>query len=114
LGQTRESGTPDALLGLARADADDQVRAEALYWYAVLAPNPAAQVIGILERDAATQVRSRGVAGLLRRPAADAVPNLITLARQSQDAGLRKEIVRSLGRSADPRAVAFMEELVKR
>lgn len=115
IGQTRESGTPAALLALARTDTDDKVRAEALAWYAQLGSGSVVtDVLGIIERDTNTQVRSRGIAGLLRRPSRDALPTLLSLARTTTDLELRKELVRSLGRSDDPRAIALMEELVKR
>jgi HEAT repeats len=115
LGQTRQPGTAPALLALARTDRDAGVRGEAVYWYAQRAGSDGlSDVRAIIDRDDSETVQRRGVSGLARLPADDAVPQLIELARSSQSLAVRKEAVLALGRTKDPRAVAFLEALLKR
>jgi hypothetical protein len=115
LGQTREPGTAAALLALARSDEDPRARAEALYGYALIGPESyVTDVIAIMAADTRVEVRSRGIAGLLRRSSRQTVPALIELARSTSDLSLRKELVRSLGTTDDARARAYIEELVMR
>jgi hypothetical protein len=113
IGRTHEPGTAAALLSLAKTDTDEKARAEALGAYATIAPD-STEVTSIISKDRNTEVRSRGVSGLLRRANRDGIPSLIALARSTDDLALRKEIVRGLGRSDDARAVKYLEELVTR
>jgi HEAT repeat protein len=114
LGTTRETGTAEALRPFLR-DSDARIRAEAVYWFAQRGGAPAiGEVTKIVESDADDNVRKRGVSGLSRLPANESVPVLIQLARTSQNPVVRKEAVSVLSRSKDPRAVALMEELIKR
>ena len=114
LGQTRESGTVDVMRTLAR-DADAKVRAEAVYWFAVRGGDAvAAEVLKQIESDPDAAVKRRALSGLSRLPNNAAIPQLIQLARTSADPVVRKEAVSVLSRSTDPRAMAFMEELIKR
>lgn len=115
LGQTAQPRTPEVLLGLARDDTDAKVRGEAVYWYtrrtgAAGIPN----VTAIIEKDADGGVRNRGVSGLASLPKDAGVPPLIALARTSPQPTVRKEAITALGRSKDPRAVAYLEELLRR
>ncbi len=114
LGLTREPGTVDALRALAR-DADARVRAEAVYWF-IQRGGPAviAEAMKVIDADADDGVKKRAVSGLARLPANDSVPPLLQLARTSTNAVVKKDAVSALSNSKDPRAMAFMEELIKR
>ena len=115
LGQTRQPGTADALLGLARADEDPRVRAEAVYWYAQRAGAAGiANVTAIIDKDADTSVKQRGVSGISTLPGNAGVPALIDLARSDRPLAVRKQAVSALGQSKDPRAIAYLEELVRK
>ena len=115
LGQTREPATPDALLALARDDADPGVRTEAVHWYALRAPTAAlSQLMTIIGQDRDDAVKRRAVSSLGSLPADTGVPALIQLARTGPSPVIRKEAVSTLGRSTDARARAFLEELVAR
>jgi HEAT repeat protein len=115
LGQTREPGTVDALLSLARDDRDADVRADAVYRYAQRAgARGLDNVKNVLAKDANENVRRRAVAGIATMASETSVPQLIDLARQGPDATVRKDAVSALGRSTDVRAKAFLEELVQR
>jgi HEAT repeats len=114
LGQTREPGTVEALRALTR-DTDPKIRAEAVYYFAqrggaAVVP----EVRALVDKETDQNVKQRAVRGLARLPVNDAVPLLIQLARTSTDPVVRKESVSSLGQTRDPRAMAFLEELVKR
>jgi HEAT repeat protein len=54
------------------------------------------------------------VSGLSRLPANDSIPALLQLARTSPNPVVRKEAVSALSHSKDPRAMALMEELIRR
>ena len=114
LGQTRQPGTADALLALARTDADPELRASALYSYAARAGQPGVPtVLSIIEKDTSDQVKQRGVSGLARLTPAVAVPALIDLARTAPSPVVKKQAVSSLAQIKDPRATAFLEGLLK-
>jgi hypothetical protein len=113
LGLTREPGTVDALRALLR-DADARVRAEAIYWFIQRGGTAVvAETLKVIDTDTDDAVRRRAVTGLSRLPAGDSVPPLLQLARTSTNAVVRKEAVSALSNSKDPRAMAFMEELIK-
>jgi HEAT repeat protein len=114
LGLSREPGTVEALRPLTK-DADARIRAEAIYWFARTGgPAVIAEVTRLVESDADDNVRRRGVSGISRLPPGDSVPALLQIARSSSNAVVRKEAVSALSNSKDPRAMAFMEELIKR
>jgi hypothetical protein len=114
LGQTREPGTIDALLALARDDRDADVRADAVYRYAQRAGvRGLDNVKSVLTKDGNENVRRRAVAGIATMASDTSVPQLIDLARQGQDAAVRKDAVSALGRSTDARAKAYLEEIVR-
>src|SRR5262245_61348872 len=113
LGSTRESGTAAALKPYL-TDSDEKIRAEAIYWYA---QRGGAAVIGevtrLVESDANDNVKRRGVSGISRLPANDSIPALLQLAKSAVSPVVKKEAVSALSRSNDPRALAFMESLIK-
>ncbi len=114
LGQTRQPGTPDLLLATARRDLDPKVRGEAAYW---LPQRGGQRTLGdltaIINTDASDIVKQRAIQGLARLTADETTSLLIQLARTSSSAVVRKEAVTALGRSKDPKALAYMEELIK-
>jgi hypothetical protein len=113
LAQTDRPAAGDALLGLARNDADARLRGEATYHYLRLTGEAGvANALAIIDRDAETAVRRRAIQGLLALPDSAGVPHLITLARTSRDQTVRHEAVTQLGRTKDPRAIAYLTELL--
>jgi hypothetical protein len=115
LAQTRQPGTADALLALAQNDADPKVRAEAAYWYPQRAGAGAINAVtAIIDKDTDDNVKRRAVSGLGRLPNDQGVPTLIDLAKSLKSSPIvRKQAVTVLGQSKDPRAVAYLEELLK-
>jgi hypothetical protein len=115
LGQTRQPGTADALLALAQNDADPKLRAEAAYWYPQRAGvSGTAATLAIINKDTDETVKRRAVTGLSRLPNDQAIPTLIELAKSpTSSAVVRKEAVTALGQSKDPRALAYLEQILR-
>jgi len=114
LAQTRQPGTADALLTLAQSDADPKVRAEAVYWYPVRAGAAGINATrAIIDKDVDDTVKKRAVSGLSRLPNEAGIPTLIELAQPKSNPVVRKEAISALGRSKDPRAVAFLEQILR-
>ena len=114
IGQTRQPGTAALLLGVARSDADTKTRAEAIYWVPQRGGSSVvSDVVKIVDSDSSDDVKQRGVRGIGRLPDADGVPVLLQLARSTKSPVIRKEAVAALGKSRDPRALAYLEEVLK-
>jgi HEAT repeat protein len=115
LGRSDQPAAGEALLALARTDPEPRLRSEAAYEYIrAVGESGVANLAGIIERDADVVVRRRAIAGLASLPGDAGVPHLITLARSSQIAVVKREAVSAIGRSKDPRARAYLEEIIRR
>jgi len=115
LGQTRQPGTAETLLNLARTETDPKVRAEAVYYYAARAGVAGiANVTSIVEQDTSDDVKRRAISGLNALPNNAGVEPLLKIARSSKNLVVTKAAVSALSNSKDPRAIAYMEELVKK
>lgn len=113
LAQTRQPQTADTLLTLARTDPDAQIRSEAVYYVPVRGGERVIpDVVGIIQKEPIATVRQRAVAGLGQMPSDGGLTALIQLARTSTDPTVRKAAVTQIGRSRNPRAVAFLEEII--
>jgi HEAT repeat protein len=115
LGQSRDASAVPALRNLL-SDADENVRGEAVY-YAILRGGIAVvpDLLKTVATDKSDSVRKRAVSAIGRLPADAGVSQLLQIARStSADAVSRKEAVSALSQSKDPRAIAFMEEILKR
>jgi hypothetical protein len=115
LGQSRDASAVPALRNLL-SDADANVRGEAVY-YAILRGGIAVvpDLLKAVATDKSDNVRKRAVSAIGRLPGDAGVPQLLQIARApSTDAVSRKEAVNALSQSKDPRAIAFMEEILKR
>jgi hypothetical protein len=115
LGQTRQPQTAEVLLALARKDDDSRVRAEAIYWVPLRGGQRVVnEVLAIVENDTNDSVRTRAIDGLAQLSKDEAVPLLIQIARTTKNAAVRKQAVSRLGDSRDPRALAFLEDIIRR
>ena len=70
--------------------------------------------IGIVEQDADDTVKTRAISGLNSLPNNAGVEPLLKIARSSKNMAVTKAAVSALSNSRDPRAISYMEELVKR
>lgn len=113
LAQTRQPQTADVLLALAKSDPDSQVRSTAVYYVPARGGDRLVKdVVALIQTETVANVRQRAVAGIGQMPSDQGLTTLIQLARTSTDATVRKEAVTQIGHSKDPRAVAYLQEII--
>jgi len=103
----------DFLIKLAKTEKDGEARSQALFW---LGHKAGEKAFGVLketaESDPDTEVQKHAVFVISRRPVEEAVPLLIKIARTHAKPEVRKQAIFWLGRTGDPRALAFFEEIL--
>lgn len=103
------------LIAMAKSDPDGGVRGQALFWLAQKAADRAAETIqNAIRDDPDEDVKVRAVFALSRLPADEGVTELIRVARRNRNPEVRKQAIFWLGQSRDPRALAFIEEILGR
>lgn len=105
---------PD-LLALARnAHVAVRTRRAAVFWVGQAAGAAVARGLTDLveQTDAAREVQEAAVFALSQRPADEAVPALIVVARAHRDPRVRRQAMFWLSQSGDPRAVDFFAEVL--
>lgn len=101
------------LIQLAKGNPSPHLRGQALFWLAQKAGRQAsATITGAIENDPNTEVKKRAVFALSQLPKDEAVPKLIEIARTQKNPEVRKQAFFWLGQSHDPRALAFLEEIL--
>jgi HEAT repeat protein len=114
IGASREPGVTGVLKPLLR-DGDAKVRAEAVARYIVLGGPPViAEALAIINADPVDDVKTRAVSSIAAWPRGEGIPHLIALARTTKDPVVQRRAVSSLSSSRDPRALAYLEELLKK
>jgi len=105
-----------AVIDAARSDRSPLVRRQALFWLAQTAGDKqAAEVIGNAAlNDSDRAVKESAVFALRQLPPDKGIPLLISLAKNNSDPDVRKRAMFWLGQSNDPRAVEFIEQILKR
>jgi HEAT repeat protein len=110
------SGQPAALetlIAAAKSDPSPHIRGQALFWLSQKAGKRAASAISdAIENDPDTQVKERAVFALSQLPKDEGVPKLIEVARSQKNPEVRKKAFFWLGQSGDPRALAFIEQVL--
>lgn len=113
LGRNPESA--DILIQLARNDASADVRKQAMFWLGQKAGSRTAETLSeAASSDPDTDVKKRAVFALSRMPADEGVPRLIDVARNNRNPEVRRQAMFWLGQSNDPRALAYLEEVLKK
>jgi hypothetical protein len=103
----------ETLRNAATNDRSTRVRGQAVQGLA-RKTGSANTILSVARKDADAGVRKRAVSALSRLPAAEGVPVLIELARdRNTEPALRKEAINGLGRVKDPKAQAYLEQLLK-
>lgn len=103
----------DALIQLAKADPSAHIREQALFWLAQKAGvRASAAITDAILNDPDTNVKKRAVFALSQLPKDEGVPKLIEVARTQRNPEVRKQAFFWLGQSKDPRALAFIEEVL--
>ena len=84
-----------------------------VHWIADVKPAESVEVLKklITSDDPSEAVRAGAISALA--VSKEGIPLLIEVARTTQNAGVRRQAMSSLGRSRDPRALAFFEEVLK-
>lgn len=110
----------DELLDMAKNDAAPKVRSQAQFWLAQMAgrklendPRIVRSLGESAQNDPSAAIRKSAVFALSRLPADQAVPQLIQVASTSKDATTRREAIFWLGQSKDPKALEYLEKVVK-
>ena len=105
----------DELLNLAHSDASSQVRGQAIFWVAQKAGKKAsASINAAIENDPDLQVKKKAVFALSQLPKDEGVPQLMHVADNNSNPAIRKEAIFWLGQSKDPRALEYLEAVLKR
>jgi hypothetical protein len=103
----------DALVSMARTDASSRVRSQALFWLAQKAGRRAAETItDAIRDDPETEVKRKAVFALTQLPSDESTTQLIHVARTNRNPEVRKQAMFWLGQSKDPRALAYIEEIL--
>jgi HEAT repeat protein len=115
-----KKGATDELLSLAKNEPSAKVKSQALFWLAQEAGKKAEgdpRIVRTLgdsaKGDPEAAMRKSAIFALSRLPEDQGVPELIQVASTSKDAATRREAIFWLGRAKDPRALAYLEKVVK-
>ena len=113
--QNSDPGAEDELLHMAKFDAEAKVRGQALFWIAQKAGKHAtAALTDAIQNDPETDVKKKAVFALSQLPKEESVPQLIHVADTNTNLTVRKEAFFWLGQSQDPRALTYLEQVLKR
>lgn len=105
----------DEILKMAKSDSDPQVRGQAIFWLAQKAGKKAsAAITAAIENDPDTAVKKKAVFALSQLPKDEGVPQLMHVADTNSNPVVRKEAIFWLGQSNDPRALQYLEAVLKR
>lgn len=103
----------ETLMSVAQTDSSPNVRSQAIFWLAQKAGKQAEQTItNAIQNDPDTEVKKKAVFALSQLPKDDGVPRLIEVARTQKNPEVRKQAFFWLGQSGDPRALAFIEQVL--
>jgi hypothetical protein len=102
------------LLALAKSDSNPGVRGQAMFWLGQKAGKRATEALtNAIENDPDQQVKKKAVFALSQLPKEEGVPQLIHVAQTNQNPAVRKDAFFWLGQSGDPRALAYLESVLK-
>ena len=115
LTQNKEPEAMNAVVRAAHDDKSPRVRGQALFWLAQRAAQKTAEsaIAEAIANDPETEVKKKALFALTQVPLGEGTPLLIQVARTSPNAALRKQAMFWLGQSKDPRALAYIEEVLK-
>ncbi len=110
-----DPGATDDLIQLAKSNTDSRVRAQALFWLAQKAGKKAIGTLNAsIENDPNLEVKKKAVFALSQLPREESVPQLVHIADTNANFAVRKEAIFWLGQTNDPRALAYIEQVLKR
>jgi hypothetical protein len=113
--QNSDPGAEDELIHMAKFDEDSKVRGQALFWIAQKAGKRATAALNdAIQNDPETEVKKKAVFALSQLPKEEGVPQLIHVADTNANPEVRKQAFFWLGQSGDPRALAYLEQVLKK
>jgi HEAT repeat protein len=114
LGEIKSSRVEDKLFQVASADENLELRRQAIHALGERAGQRSLKFLSdTAERaDGNAEVQVQAVRAISERPADEAVPILIRIARTHPNPVVRRQAIRSLGESGDPRAVEYFREVL--
>jgi len=112
---SKDPAATDELLALAKSDSNPGVRSQAIFWLAQKAGKKASGAItDAINNDPDTQVKKKAVFALSQLPKDEGIPQLIHVADTNTNPEVRKQAIFWLGQSKDPRALDYLEAVLKR
>ena len=115
ISQSKEPGAIDELINLAKHDPTAHVRGQALFWLSQKAGRKAASAVRQAADDDPDQgVRDKAVFAVSQLPDDESIPMLIDLMKSHRDGNVRKKAAFWLGQKHDPRALAAIEEVLRK
>jgi hypothetical protein len=113
--QNSDPAAQDELIHMAKFDPEAKVRGQALFWIAQKAGKRASPALNdAIQNDPETDVKKRAVFALSQLPRDESIPQLIRVADTNANLAVRREAFFWLGQSQDPRALAYLEQVLKR
>ena len=105
----------DEILKMAKSDSDSCVRSQALFWLAQKVGKKATTALkDAIDNDPDTAVKKKAVFALSQLPKDEGIPQLVHVADTNTNPTIRKEAIFWLGQSNDPRALQYLEAVLKR
>lgn len=103
----------DILIDEAKNNKSAHLREQAIFWLAQRAgAKSAAAIVDAITNDPDTGVKKKAVFALSQLPADEGVPKLIEVARTQRNPEVRKQAFFWLGQTHDPRALAYIEDVL--
>jgi HEAT repeat protein len=104
----------DRLFEVARGGENDELRQQAIHWLGQKAGERVLEGLRDIANssDADTDIQLQVVHAISQRPASEAVPLLIQLARTHRNPEVRRMAVHHLSQTGDPRALEFIREVL--
>jgi HEAT repeat protein len=104
----------DKLFEVARSGENSELRQQAIHWLGQKAGERVAAGLRDIANssDADTDVQLQVVHAISQRPADEAVPLLIQLARTHRNPEVRRMAIHHLSQTSDPRALEFIREVL--
>ena len=113
--QNSDPGAVDELIRMAKTDDAPEVRGQAIFWLAQRAGNKQAALIAdIAGNDPDRQVKKKAVFALTQLPQGQSYEQLVKVAETNRDPAVRKDAMFWLGQSKDPRALDYLERVIRR
>ena len=114
LGETKSARVEDKLFEVARGDESMELRRQAIRLLGERVGKRSFDFLSTTAQstDANAEVQVQAVRAIGERQAEESVPLLIKIAKTHPNQMVRKQAIRSLGESGDPRAVEFFKEVL--